>query len=344
MNEIQTVRTVDMVAAEIRALTSTMLSNIIEIGRRMCEAKEMVPYGAFGEWLEKNTGYSSSTANNFMRLYQEYGASQSCLFGAETESQTFGKLSYTKALALLAVPAEERESFAQQNEIESKSVREIKALIRERDEARRALEEAEEGSALAMAELESRMDELRTREENGELERKRLREQLATAEQTAADTRKVAEELAAENEELRNRPIDVAVQVDEEAVKKAAEDAKAAADAEWSKKLSKAEKDAEKQVKELSGKAAEADKLREQLAEEEKRRNRVVAPYEEQIAELRKQLAMSDAAVTAFRVHFDAVQASWAKAKEQLATMDADTAEKMRGALRALLKALEGQI
>ena len=340
MNELQEVRTVDMVAAEIRALTSTMLSNIIEIGRRMCEAKEMVPYGSFGEWLEKNTGYSSSTANNFMRLYQEYGAAQGSLFGAEAECQTFGKLSYSKALALLAVPAEERESFAQQNDIESKSVREIKALIRERDDALQAAE----GSALAMAELESQMDELRKREANTELEAKTLKDKLSEAEKTAEDCRRVANELAAENEELRNRPIDVAVQVDEEAVKKAAEEAKAAADAEWGKKLSKVEKAAEKQVKELEGKAAEADKLREQLAEEEKRRAGVVAPYEEQIAELRKQLAMSDAAVTAFRVHFDAMQASWGKAKEQLATMDAETAEKMRGALRALLKALEGQI
>lgn len=340
MNEIQTVRTVDVVAAEIRALTSTMLSNIIEIGRRMCEAKEMVPYGSFGEWLEKNTGYSSSTANNFMRLYQEYGAAQGSLFGAEAECQTFGKLSYSKALALLAVPAEERESFAQQNDIESKSVREIKALIRERDEALQAVEEADalrqraEDMAINAA---VKADEFRIDAEAARAREKDVKIDLESAE------RKIAE-LHKENKELRERPIEVAVQVDEEAVKKAAEEAKAKAEAEWSKKLSKVEKAAEKQVKELEGKAAEADKLRDQLAEEEKRRAGVAAPYEEQIAELRKQLAMSDAAVTAFRVHFDAMQASWGKAKEQLATMDEETAEKMRGALRALLKALEGQI
>ena len=41
MNELQTTRTLDMVAAEIRTFTASMLNNIIEIGRRMVEAKEM---------------------------------------------------------------------------------------------------------------------------------------------------------------------------------------------------------------------------------------------------------------------------------------------------------------
>ena len=40
MTELQTVRTVEVVAAEINALTASMLGNIVEIGRRMCEAKE----------------------------------------------------------------------------------------------------------------------------------------------------------------------------------------------------------------------------------------------------------------------------------------------------------------
>lgn len=94
MTELQTARTVEVVAAEINALTASMLGNIVEIGRRMCEAKEMLPYGTFGTWIKENTGYSTSTANNFMRLFQEYGSPQGCLFGAQVECQTFGKLSY----------------------------------------------------------------------------------------------------------------------------------------------------------------------------------------------------------------------------------------------------------
>ena len=77
-------RTPDTIAAEIRALTASMLCNVLEIGRRMCEVKEMLPHGSFGDWIRENTGYSSSTANNFMRLFQEYGAEQGSLFGTET--------------------------------------------------------------------------------------------------------------------------------------------------------------------------------------------------------------------------------------------------------------------
>ena len=141
-------RTLDMVAAEIRAFTAGMLNNAIEIGRRMVEAKAMLPYGQFGAWISENTGYSASAANNFMRLFDEYGAMQGSLFGASAESQTFGKLPPSKALALLAVPADEREAFAVENDAERTSVRELKRLIaereRERDEAREDIRTAEE--------------------------------------------------------------------------------------------------------------------------------------------------------------------------------------------------------
>ena len=83
---VKTPRTRDVVAAEIRTFTASMLNNIIEIGRRMCEAKEMLPYGKFGDWIKENTGYSRSTANNFMRVFQEYGSRQGSLFGATLEN------------------------------------------------------------------------------------------------------------------------------------------------------------------------------------------------------------------------------------------------------------------
>lgn len=44
MTEITNTRTLEVVAAEIRTFTASMLHNIIEIGRRLCEAKELVPY------------------------------------------------------------------------------------------------------------------------------------------------------------------------------------------------------------------------------------------------------------------------------------------------------------
>ncbi|MBR0282712.1 MAG: DUF3102 domain-containing protein, partial [Oscillibacter sp.] len=129
-------RTPEIVAAEIRTFTASMLNNVIEIGRRMCEVKEMLPQGEFDAWVKENTGYGRSTAYNFMKLYAEYGDQQGSLFGASLTVQTFGRLPYTKALALLEIPSEERESFVQSNNVQEMSTRELQDAIRERDAAR----------------------------------------------------------------------------------------------------------------------------------------------------------------------------------------------------------------
>ena len=76
MTDLTTTRTPEVIAAEVRALTATVLTNVIEIGRRFAEAKALLPHGEFGAWLESSTGYSQRTANNFMRLVDAYGDPQ----------------------------------------------------------------------------------------------------------------------------------------------------------------------------------------------------------------------------------------------------------------------------
>ena len=78
MNELQTVRSASAVGAEIRALTQQFkymtLVYGVEVGRRLTEAKEMLPYGEFGAWLKAETEFSPATASRFMKLHAEYGA------------------------------------------------------------------------------------------------------------------------------------------------------------------------------------------------------------------------------------------------------------------------------
>lgn len=81
----------------------SILNYAIEIGRRLEEAKAMLPHGEWGAWLKRELGYSQSTAQNFMRVFREYGDSQQSLFGRAPKSQTFGNLTYSKALRLLAI-------------------------------------------------------------------------------------------------------------------------------------------------------------------------------------------------------------------------------------------------
>ena len=97
----------------------------------------MLSHGEWGKWLKEEIHYSKSSANNMMRIFDAYGSTQMGLFGPEANSQTFGDLEYSKALALLSVPAEEREQFAQEVDAEHISVRQLKAAIQERDAAQK---------------------------------------------------------------------------------------------------------------------------------------------------------------------------------------------------------------
>ena len=53
-----------------------MLAASMEIGARLCEAKELVGHGEWEKWLCENVDYSQSTANNLMRIYREYSSQQ----------------------------------------------------------------------------------------------------------------------------------------------------------------------------------------------------------------------------------------------------------------------------
>lgn len=143
MNQI-TDRTPQLIAAEINGIKEQtrkmLLYNSIEIGRRLVEAKSMIEHGEWGEWLEKSVDYSQRTANNLMRIFEEYGSNQIGLFGNNANSQTFSNLTYSQAIALLGVPQEEREEFIKENDVENMSTRELQQAIKERDQANKELE------------------------------------------------------------------------------------------------------------------------------------------------------------------------------------------------------------
>lgn len=140
MSDIITVRDGDIIAAEINVIkehaAKVMISSAIEIGKRLVEAKSMVEHGQWGKWLAEKVDYSQSTANNMMKLYQEYGTGEVNLFDNWTNSEAFGKLSYSQHLALLALPFGERAEFAETHQVADMSTRELEKAIRERDEAK----------------------------------------------------------------------------------------------------------------------------------------------------------------------------------------------------------------
>ena len=90
-------RDIGVITMEIKTLhrqaQQVVLGYAIEIGRRLREAKEQLPHGRWGDWLKTEVEFSQSTANNFMRIFDEYGANQFSLFGMEAKSQALGNLS-----------------------------------------------------------------------------------------------------------------------------------------------------------------------------------------------------------------------------------------------------------
>lgn len=312
-------RTLEVVAAEIRGYTFSMLTNIIEIGRRLVEAKGMIQHGQFMNWCRENFGFSSSQTNNFMQLYRAYGSEQNSLFGAELNSQSFGNLNYSKALALLALPSpEEREAFVEEHDVESMTTKELKQAIREKQELEKKLKESEEQFEASEKLRAETADKLFAKNADIEAANKRIRE-------------------------LESSPVEVAVETvrDEEAIAAAAKEAREKAEAAAKKRIA----ELEKKLNKAEGERAEAVKKAESAGQDaEEKLKQATAAAEKIRAELeetRKQLKASDSDVTAFGIRFNTIQNEYGYLIAELrkvSARNAETGDKLREAVRQLLE------
>lgn len=144
-------RQISDVTRDIRIQTGQFLRTAIEIGRLLFEAKAMVEPGGWSKYIEDELPFSHSWANNYMKLYKEYGSDQTSLFG---DSQAFMNLRPTQALELLALPAEDREEFVQTHEVEDMSTRQLRQAVQDQlDEERRQHEQTRSALKSATAAL-----------------------------------------------------------------------------------------------------------------------------------------------------------------------------------------------
>lgn len=217
-------RNIEVVTEEIKDLCReaqrTMLLYAVEIGRRLVEAKEILPHGEWSEWLKNEVSFSQSTANKHMQLFEAYGSRQTSLLGAELNSETFTNLSYSQALKLLAVPEEEREDFVKDNDIADMSVRDVDKLIRERDEALKTAQAAERYKE-EIAELESKLEKSQSAAKQAKAELKELKENPQIPESMKNELRT---ELEAEAEANKQKEIDEAIADTSDRLKSAEEE------------------------------------------------------------------------------------------------------------------------
>ena len=297
---------------------AAVLECVIEIGRRLYEAKGMIGHGGWGKWVENNFEFSHSSANSFMKLYEEYGADQLTIFGAVAESQTFANLPYSKALQLLAIPREEREEFAREVGAEDLSTRELKKAIDEKLAAEahaRELEQSLVSAEIAKAEAEKKASEAVEASEKV----KKLEKEL---ERRKGSEDKLKKKLA----EAESNP-----KIPEDVLKKLKEDAAAEAEA-----AAKANADAGtvELQKELEAARAEQAKACEAQAQAEANAREAM----EKLIDAQKRLKMASPTVTEFKALFEQVQEIAKKMKAKIEVVraeDPETAARLEAAMKA---------
>ena len=329
-------RTPEQIGAEIRMYVNTgrWITTLcgIEIGRRLVEAKELLPHGEWLPWLQRETEFSERSAQDYMRVFKDYSATQLGLFGPETNTQTFADLPISKALALLSVPESDREAFAKEVDAEHISVRELKQAIKERDEALAREKAAMQDLAGVQAEAEKMQHAIDTLSgDRDDLDRLR------------AEAEKKLEEAQKQITELENRPVEVAVETvrDEEAIAAAAKEAKEKAEAAAKKKIA----DLEKKLNKAENERAEAVEKAESAGKDaEKKLKEATAAAEKikaDLEEARKQLKASDSDITAFGIRYTTMQNEFGymiTEYRKVAARDRETGDKLHEAVRQLIE------
>lgn len=205
-------------------------------------------YSDFGEYCEQETGFSRMNVYNYIRV-------------AEKLPQDFVNSSLqigVKKLTLLAkLSDEERTELAENIDLESTTVKELKAKIdilqNERD---RAMESNAEAS-----------------------------HQVFIADKKVLEMKNKVTQLEAEIKDLESRPIEVAVETDSKEVANL-KDAMRRVDLDWSEKYSKLEEDSLKDRRELLQKAEQAEKdKQDKLSQLRAELDRTKAEYEKRLAE-----------------------------------------------------------
>lgn len=253
-------RTIEAITGEILDAKRAGGEAILTIGRCLIEAKDMLPHGEWKDWLADRVEFSERAAQRFMRLAREW-----------SNPTALSDLGATKALTLLALPAEERERFMEDNNVIDMTTRQLEQAIKERDEARKAVEAAQ-AEARTAEQARAKMAEDMT------LLNARLAGAREDRERALQDAAKLEEELA----ELKTRPVEVAVETvaDPEALEKA----RAEAIAEMQVKLDRAkerQKKAEAQAKEAQD---ALERTQAQLQDSERARKNAVLASDEDMA------------------------------------------------------------
>lgn len=204
-------------------------------------------YSDFGEYCEQEIGFKRSNVYNYIAVVENL---------PREFVQTSGQIGASKLLLLTKLSDEERTELAENIDLESTTVKELKAKIdilqNERD---RAMESNAEAS-----------------------------HQVFMADKKVLEMKNKVTQLEAEIKDLESRPIEVAVETDSKEVANL-KDAMRRVDLDWSEKYSKLEEDSLKDRRELLQKAEQAEKdKQDKLSQLREELDRTKAEYEKKLS------------------------------------------------------------
>lgn len=311
---------------QAEALAGMSLQMLADAGRRLIEIKSRLGHGNFGDWCADNLEFSQSKANKMMNLAEKMDDENS-LF---SNSETFQNIGISRVWALLAAPEEVAAEVIETSEVESMTVRELKAEISRVKEEKEA------------AERKAKMID----QNNDD-----IREELASMQRKLADS--VSEKEFAEMQE--------AAQEQKEILTKELHEVKASS-AEIQQKLDKAKEDLKKAKAKLKEAEAAKDEevskaIESKTAEiEEKAKADANAASEEEIRKAQEQISylaeqvekleadkakLSNTSLMEFRVLCDQLQNIYWQINELITEEnlhDEATGAKMQAALRKVIE------
>lgn len=341
MNEMT--RPIEVITQEIQFYKGQACMSMVEIGKRLLEAKQCLPHGAWGAWLKEEVEFSERTAQNFMRIAKEY-----------TNPQLITDIgnSASKAIMLLSMPAEEREEFVgEAHEIngEEKTVaemtnKELQEVLKELEAERKEKEKLKKQLDLFEDEAQRKQDEaVDAAYSQGEEQIKRLSELKEQAEAAAREAEKKVAELQGEVSELQMQKEQTTLldATELEKIRMEAEaEANKKAEAALQKKLDKAKKEAEKAKKEAkeAQAAIEAHEEAQKEAEETALALRERLKLVQEEADKKVRLA-GNQEMAVFKVHFENMQMEFNEMMtciDNLQEKEPEEAGKMRTAMKSL--------
>lgn len=127
--EVVQQRDVKVIETEIKLIENqvykTTLAGVIEISKRLKEAKGLLDHGQWSNWCEENLGYSQRQAQRYIEIGEKYGDEN----GVFSKATISSHLSISKAYSLLKLPEEEVETFVERNNVEDMTVKELEEEV-----------------------------------------------------------------------------------------------------------------------------------------------------------------------------------------------------------------------